>query len=278
MLLFVLDMAEISFVRQDEPGSDGDGSGDDNDGSDAQKSENKKKKKQGKKKQGKKKAEEKKVEREPEPEERLQRTVFIGNIPVGTKKKAVKKFCAAACGHDATSSDKNPVESVRFRSFAVAGTGMKSGSTVEQLRRACAITGKFEDGRDSLNAYVVMFEAEKAQELLKLDGTVWKERHLRVDTAIPSPPASFKRTVFVGGLPFDVNDEEVWALFSEKLEGGDKDIASVRLIRDKATNVGKVRARGLVARCAAALLPWPHDLISRASHCNMAHRALDTWC
>ena len=127
--------------------------------------------------------------------------------------------------------------------------------------QACAILGKFEETRDSLNAYVVFRTEEQAQTVLKLDGTVWKEKHLRVDTAIPSPPASFKRTVFVGSLPFTVNDEEVWQLFSGKMENGDKDITSVRLVRDKVTNLGKVRgdagrhACGAGRACCAGRVP-----------------------
>jgi len=212
--------------------------------------------------------------------------VFIGNVPVGTKPRDVKKLCSDACGYDATAAEtgrnhiKCPVESVRFRSVAVAGTGMQQGSTLQQMKKVrqrclspsgvpclyafshacgwrlrllvqtCAILNKFDDGRDSANAYVVFIDEDSAKAVLKLDGTVWNGKHLRVDTAIPSEPASYKRTVFLGSLPFDVNDEEIWTLFASKMEGGDTNIASVRLVRDKVTNVGKVR--DITASCRNA--------------------------
>jgi len=43
-----------------------------------------------------------------------------------------------------------------------------------------------------------------------------------------------KRSIFIGNLPFDANDDDVWKAFEECGE-----IESVRLIRDSATSVGK---------------------------------------
>jgi len=43
-----------------------------------------------------------------------------------------------------------------------------------------------------------------------------------------------KRSVFVGNLPFDVQDEDVWNTFERCGE-----IEFVRIVRDKKTNVGK---------------------------------------
>ena len=43
-----------------------------------------------------------------------------------------------------------------------------------------------------------------------------------------------KRCVFVGNLPFDVQDEELWTHFERC-----GDIEFVRIVRDKKTNIGK---------------------------------------
>lgn len=43
-----------------------------------------------------------------------------------------------------------------------------------------------------------------------------------------------KHTVFVGGLPFDIETEAVWEHFSQC-----GDVVNVRVVRDKKTNFGK---------------------------------------
>ena len=71
--------------------------------------------------------------------------MFIGNVPVGTKKNELKKLCSETCGYDATAKEtgKNqvpcPVESVRFRSVAVAGTGMAQGSSLPAMKKVGAL-------------------------------------------------------------------------------------------------------------------------------------------
>jgi nucleolar protein 12 len=67
----------------------------------------------------------------------------------------------------------------------------------------------------------------------------YKDHHLRVDLAIKQKPTdkntnSNKRTLFLGGLPFDVSDEDVYKHF---LTCGS--IEYVRIIRDNKTGIGK---------------------------------------
>ncbi|GAB2296443.1 hypothetical protein Dimus_030560 [Dionaea muscipula] len=71
--------------------------------------------------------------------------------------------------------------------------------------------------------------------------------HIRVDRACPprkklkgdsAPLYDPKRTLFIGNLPFDVKDEELYQLFSgfNRLESS---IEAVRVIRDSYTSSGK---------------------------------------
>jgi nucleolar protein 12 len=74
---------------------------------------------------------------------------------------------------------------------------------------------------------------EEAKDSLKLNGQEFKGRHLRVDLA-SNPEKNTENSVFVGNLPFDVKDEELWEEFKEFGE-----IKYVRVIRNPSTFEGK---------------------------------------
>ena len=67
-----------------------------------------------------------------------------------------------------------------------------------------------------------------------LNGSMWEGKHLRVDSVGNPGVRDHKRCVFVGNLPFDVQDEDVWNTFERCGE-----IEFVRIVRDKKTNIGK---------------------------------------
>ncbi len=168
--------------------------------------------------------------------ERLARTIFVGNVPVSVGRKELKK-------HFATYGD---VESIRLRSAAA--------SNLKMPQRAAVITGALDtDVRDATNAYVV-FRANRAAAgsgrrsgeaaaaaAVKSDGEVTFGRHLRVDHATGAgsgsgsgTSADGRRSVFVGNLPFDVQEERLWDVF-----GACGEVSSVRLIREPRTQQGK---------------------------------------
>ena len=49
-----------------------------------------------------------------------------------------------------------------------------------------------------------------------------------------------RRSVFLGNLPFDAQEEQLWTLFGKGVSGGVECIENVRLVRDRSTNRGKV--------------------------------------
>jgi RNA recognition motif-containing protein len=65
-----------------------------------------------------------------------------------------------------------------------------------------------------LNAYVKFKSEESVAAALKLNNEVLGERHLRVDRATPTlfDP---KCTVFLGGLPFYADEEQLRVFFAE---------------------------------------------------------------
>ncbi|CDH52915.1 nucleolar protein [Lichtheimia corymbifera JMRC:FSU:9682] len=152
--------------------------------------------------------------------EKNERTVFVGNVPVAcceekSKSRALKRAFATY----------GAIESMRFRSTAFSET---------LPRKAAFIAKKFHDNRSVTNAYIVYKTKESADKALAMNGQVFMEKHLRVDNAANPKPHDRKRSVFVGSLPFDAEEEELWKFFADC--GA---IDNVRLIRDKKTNIGK---------------------------------------
>lgn len=162
-------------------------------------------------------------------ERKLLRTVFVGNLPLKVKKKALlKEF-----------SQFGEIESVRIRSVPLLDT--------KTPRKGAIIKKQINDKVDSVHAYVVFNTEQSAQASLAHNMAVVGGNHIRVDRACPPCKKlkgesallyDHKRTVFVGNLPFDVKDEEIYQLFCnmDKLESS---IEAVRVIRDSNTSLGK---------------------------------------
>ncbi|XP_057511467.1 nucleolar protein 12-like [Actinidia eriantha] len=162
-------------------------------------------------------------------EAKLLRTVFVGNLPLKVKKKALlKEF-----------SQFGEVESVRIRSVPLLDT--------KTPRKGAIIQKKINDAVDSVHAYIVFRTEEAAQASLAHNMAVVEGKHIRVDRACPprkklkgesAPLYDNKRTIFVGNLPFDVKDEEIYQLCSG-IKDLESSIEAIRVIRDPGTSVGK---------------------------------------
>ncbi|EME31969.1 nucleolar RNA-binding protein [Galdieria sulphuraria] len=148
-------------------------------------------------------------------DDRLARTIFVGNVPLQTRREKLIKFFKN-CG---------PIESVRFRSIPV--------KNVKLPKRAAVLSGERLPERDSMNAYVV-FENKVAVDIaLSLNGSVFQNKHLKIDRD-ERPTVSVGYCIFVGNLPFDVEDEQVYEVFSKI-----GSVKYVRIVRDKHTGFGK---------------------------------------
>ena len=166
--------------------------------------------------------------------EKLNRTVFVGNVPITCNEKALKRFLREALGDGC-------IESVRYRSVAVAGTKVSEAKNYKLYRKASAIQGKYNPERDSKNAYVVFKTADFADDSLDLNGCVFQERHLRFDRADGASSRKkhdHKKSVFLGNLPFNVDEEQVHSFFAEGVSGGEKCIKGIRIVRDRGNNMG----------------------------------------
>ncbi|XP_043643064.1 RNA-binding protein 34 [Drosophila teissieri] len=125
-------------------------------------------------------------------------TVFIGNLPINTKRVQLVKLL----------QPYGSVQSIRLRT-----AGGKQLFKHKQRK-----------GAGSLNAYVVLQNPEIAQQALALNGTEFKENHLRVTPAakaegfgqgIDQPSdKDAKRTIFVGSLKYSATEEQLREIFS----------------------------------------------------------------
>lgn len=220
----------------------------------------------------------------PEEQERLERTVFIGNLSAALTRRQIQRALnrflngareslddlvlpskAGGAGDDQGEEEeeavpedtgdfggvdtafvpgrdvKSPVESVRLRSVPIKGVSVESGASYKSMRKAATILGEIDHGgHDTMNAYVVMRSVKEAERALALNSKVLAGRHLRVNMAnTKDSHFDHNLSVFVGNLPFTAKEESVRTAFAAVVSGGDDSIVNVRLIRDRAKNVGK---------------------------------------
>ncbi|AOA60431.1 Large 60S ribosomal subunit biogenesis [Komagataella phaffii CBS 7435] len=155
--------------------------------------------------------------------EQSERTVFVGNLPVivaieREEKEEFKEYMAKI----------GPVESIRFRSIAFK---------LPMPRRDAFLSKAFDETRSALNAYVVYENKNDSKKAKELNGKVFKDHHLRVDHVAHPSPQDNKKSIFIGNLDFEEEEESLWKYFTEKV-GQDK-VENVRIIRDTKTNFGK---------------------------------------
>ena len=186
------------------------------------------------------------------------RTIFLANVStVAIKSKSARKTLINHLESFITTLPKqgvaHKVESLRFRSTAFSSTALPK-------KVAYAKKELMDSTTKSTNAYVVYSTEIAAREALnRLNGTIVLDRHLRVDGVANPAKIDHRRCVFVGNLGF-VDDESMIDATKDKendrrpqkrKEPADAEeglwrqfskagvVESVRVIRDKATRVGK---------------------------------------
>ncbi|KAG6507416.1 nucleolar protein 12-like [Zingiber officinale] len=163
-------------------------------------------------------------------ESELVRTVFVGNLPLKetTQKALLKEF-----------AKYGEIDSIRIRSVPI----IDSNATT----KAAILEGKVNGVIHSAHAYIVFKDEQSAKAALSHNMTLFRGNHVRVDMACPphkklkgeAPLYERKRTVFVGNLPFDVKDEELYHLFYSTGESTTSNVEAVRVVRDPYTSLGK---------------------------------------
>eukprot|EP00177_Eucheuma_denticulatum_P008200 GFKZ01014925.1.p1 GENE.GFKZ01014925.1~~GFKZ01014925.1.p1 ORF type:complete len:484 (-),score=64.64 GFKZ01014925.1:165-1616(-) len=159
-------------------------------------------------------------------DDRLHRTVFVGNVPLKACQKDIKKLFQPF----------GRIESVRIRGVTPVNPRLP--------KRMAFVTRNFAQFADSHQAYVVFAEEEGFEKAMdnaidQLNMTIYMGQHLRVKHADTSKPTGWNVSVFVGNLPFDCREEELINTFQSIAEQVGAKITDVRVNRDKDTGVGR---------------------------------------
>jgi len=101
-------------------------------------------------------------------------------------------------------------------------------------KKVSFIRQDFNDKRKTCNAYLVFANKEDAQKALKAHNRIVDDFHIRVDLATGERKLDNARSIFIGNLPFEAEEEDVRKHFEQS-----GDVETVRLIRDQETNYGK---------------------------------------
>jgi RNA recognition motif-containing protein len=164
-----------------------------------------------------------------EDETKNDRTLFVGNLPLSMNdKKAITRLFKTY----------GKIESVRIRSIPLAGAKVDRAGDQDLVKKVCANANQFGDQKHSFNAYVVFETAAAMEAALVENNKLIDTRHIRVDKVNPTlfDP---NRSVFIGNLPYRIDEEEVREFFAKALPNGQADIEGIRLIRDPETLLGK---------------------------------------
>lgn len=148
-----------------------------------------------------------------EKQDELKRTIFIGNIPVGTEKKKLEKHF----------SQYGKIIASRFRDIPLLHPGSK------ETRKKGVIKKDFHPERKSMNAYIVYEDQQSAQNALQANGTTFQNFHIRVDFASNELTSKddIVNSVFLSNLPFGTEEEDLHQMFSKCGK-----IIRIRVIRD----------------------------------------------
>ncbi|XP_042189647.1 RNA-binding protein 34 [Callorhinchus milii] len=145
------------------------------------------------------------------------RTLFVGNLPSDcTKQMLVSLF-----------KEFGAIESVRFRSLARVEPSIS--------RKLATIQRNVHPKRRNLNAYVVFKVEDDAVKAVKRNGhEIKKGFHIRVDLASKSNVHNHGKSIFIGNLSYEIEEDEVRQHFSDC-----GPIESVRIVRDRESGMGK---------------------------------------
>lgn len=147
------------------------------------------------------------------------RTIFVGNIPIEIySNKGIKQL-------QREFSKFGEIESVRWRSVPRDPLVFPFKKAI--VKRATA------KGSYNLNAYIVYKQEQSVREALSHNGHEFMGHHLRVDLVVNST-INTRNSIFVGGLPFTINEEALYSLFEKFGE-----ISYVRVPRDRQTKIGR---------------------------------------
>ncbi|CAD2112250.1 hypothetical protein YYG_04924 [Plasmodium vinckei petteri] len=145
-------------------------------------------------------------------EEKNERTVFVGNVPLNdvSNLKLLKIL----------GINKSLVESVRFRSLPLE-------EKYANNKRLGIMLKKFTDVKDNKNAFIRMKRKEDVSLLLDKNGTVYNGYVLRINKFGDQSSFNRKKSVCIKNLDRSLTEKDLYELFKDVDE-----IKGVRILRD----------------------------------------------
>lgn len=162
----------------------------------------------------------------PQDDERMQRTLFVGNVAQNTTRKDIRKLF----------QQYGEIESVRIRNVIAVNPKIP--------KKVALLSNRLAKFADSFSAYVVFKSQDNLETILKKackeqNMVLFMEKHLRVMLAIQNRLGPRRQSIFVGNLPFDCSEEELIEAFKPIAEGVGVNLLNVRVNRDRDTGVGR---------------------------------------
>jgi RNA recognition motif-containing protein len=145
-----------------------------------------------------------------------EKVVIVKNLPIKVKRQAIHRLFAKY----------GPIESVWLRCAALVDPAMP--------KKVAVIKQQFHPDRQPITAFDHFKEVESAQQALAATGILFQEQHISVNLLTDSTNQRIGTSIFVGNLPFGIEDEALWNHF-----GQCGTIKDVRIIRDSTNGLGK---------------------------------------
>uniref|UniRef100_A0A1B6KSC6 RRM domain-containing protein n=1 Tax=Graphocephala atropunctata TaxID=36148 RepID=A0A1B6KSC6_9HEMI len=149
-------------------------------------------------------------------EDNVLNTIFVGNLPNKTTHRNVKKLFGKF----------GPILHARLRCAV-----RKELKTPKKL---AIIKKQFHEDNTHINAYVKFKTMESCKSALIMNGELFEGHHLRVTLAEDEGKCDSKKSIFLGNLAFNIQDDDLWQAFEDC-----GPINSIRVVRDKKTGIGK---------------------------------------
>uniref|UniRef100_A0A0C9Q004 RBM34_0 protein n=1 Tax=Fopius arisanus TaxID=64838 RepID=A0A0C9Q004_9HYME len=140
------------------------------------------------------------------------RTIFVGNVPKELEEKLLK----------ATFRKFGEIQSLRIRGCIAEDPKMKL--------KVAAIKKKLHPLSKAICVYIVYKSKNSVDQALGFNGQKLGGNYIRVDRIGQERQADPKKSVFLGNVPWDIEDNELWELFSKCGK-----VDYVRTIRDRHT-------------------------------------------
>ncbi|KAJ1660719.1 Nucleolar protein 12 [Dispira simplex] len=153
-------------------------------------------------------------------------------VPSDTESNSIDPAADAESTKPSEAYNNKNDPSVQARTLFVGNVNVE---VLKNKPRKFAIAkGELHQERSVCNSYIVFVEPKSVTAALALNGTIFMDKHLRLDTLSQERNYDTRRSVFVANIPFAIEEEKLWLHFETC-----GTVTNVRVVRDAKTGLGK---------------------------------------